>query len=297
MEKTLVILAAGMGSRFGGVKQIEPVGPSGEIISDYNVYNAIKHGFTKVVFIIRRHHLDIFESEIVNKFKDKIEVKYAFQEMDTVKSDVKIPNTREKVLGTAHALLCAKDVVSSSFALINADDFYGEDAFKKASEFIDNNLNEYDYLNVTYPVKMVSDDRNPVKRGISKTENGIIKSLTESEVWYENGKCLGKELGTEDVYEIDDSMNSSMNFFVFKTSIFNFLEEYYNDFLKTINDTNESLLPQCVGLNIRNNKINLYEGVSLDKWLGITYKEDLEYFKEEINELIEKGDYPNNLWG
>ncbi len=297
MEKTLVILAAGMGSRFGGVKQIEPVGPNGEIISDYNIYNAIKHGFTKVVFIIRKHHLDIFKNDVVKKYEDKIKVEFAFQEFDTVPSEIKIPETREKVLGTAHAVLCSKDVVSSPFILINADDFYGEDAFKKASNFIDTNLNENDYLNVTYPVTLVASEMYTVKRGISFTKNNMIQSLKESEIKYEDGKYIGTDLETGEVYEVGSDKNASMNFFVFKPSVYNYLNEYYQDFLTRITDTNESLLPACIANNITAGNVNLYEEVSLDKWLGITYKEDLEDFKNEINKLIEEGKYPSNLWG
>ncbi len=297
MEKTLVIMAAGMGSRFGGIKQIEPVGPCGEIISDYNIYNAYKNGFTKIVFIIRKHLEDVFKSDIITKYKDKIEIEFAYQELDTIDNGRGIPASREKMLGTAHALLCAKDKVTTPFAVINADDFYGSSAFEIAANFLDNNKNEYDYLNVTYPVKLVSDERNAVKRGITVTENGIITNLIESEIVHKDGKCYGTELDTGREYIVDDTKNCSMNFFVFKLSVFKFIEEYYEEFLTRIDDKNESLLPAVVGLSIRNGDVTLYEEVSKSKWLGITYKEDLEDFKNEINQLIEKGEYPANLWG
>ncbi len=297
MKKTLVILAAGMGSRFGGIKQIEPVGPNGEIISDYNIYNAIKYGFDKVVFIIRKEHLNLFKETITSKYEDKIEVVFAFQEMDEIYPEYKIPSTRTKMLGTVHALLCAKNVIDETFAIINADDFYGEEAFKSAAEFINNSLDEETNLTVNYPISKVSNGNLEVKRGLCfKDENGKINKVLESVVKEENGVYIAKELDKDEIFEINANMGCAVNLFVFKKNIFKHLEEYYINFLKEITDTNECLLSVFLNKYILSNKIKLSEVLTDSKWMGITYKDDLENFKNEINKLIEAGKYPANLW-
>ncbi len=297
MKKTLVILAAGMGSRFGGIKQLEPVGPSGEIISDYNIYNAIKHGFTKIVFIIRREHLQIFEEKIVSKYKDKVEIAFAFQELNEIYPEYKIPETRTKMLGTVHALLCAKNVIDGTFGILNADDFYGEKALESASAFMDISLNEDTHLTINYPLKNVTSGALEVKRGLCYKDNeGNLNNVLESVIKEENGKYIAKELDKEELFEVDGNMGCSMNFFVYKTSIFKHLEEYYLEFLKNINDTNECLLSIFLNEYIKKEKIKLFEVITDSKWMGITYKEDLEGFKSEINKMIEAGEYPRNLW-
>ncbi len=297
MEKTLVIMAAGMGSRFGGIKQIEPVGPNGEIISDYNIYNAYKNGFTKVVFIIRKHLEEVFKSDIITKYKDKIEIEFAYQELDTINNGNKVPSTREKMLGTAHALLCAKDKISGPFVVLNADDFYGSSAFKIASEFLNNNIKEFEYMNVTYPVKLVTSEINPVKRGIIYSENGIINKVVESDIIQKAGKAFAESVSTGEKFEVDLNNGCSMNFFVLKPSILEIFEKEYDIFLETIDDTVEFLLPSIIAKYIHSGIVTLYEEKSESNWYGITYKEDLIEFKEELNKLIEKGEYPSNLWG
>ncbi len=297
MEKTLVIMAAGMGSRFGGIKQIEPVGPHGEIISDYNIYNAYKNGFTKVVFIIRKHLEDVFRSDIINKFEDKIQIEFAYQELDTVNNGFGVPSSREKMLGTAHAIMCAKEKIQGPFVVINADDFYGSSAFLMASEFLDENNSDYDYLNVTYPASLVTNEINPVKRGVSFSENGIINEIVESEIIQKDGIGYCTDITNNNKFTIDLNMGCSMNFFVLKSSILDIFEKEYELFLDSIDDKKEFLLPVVIADYIKKGIVKLHEKHSKSNWYGITYKEDLEEFKKELNILIEKGEYPENLWG
>ncbi len=294
MEKTLVILAAGMGSRFGGIKQIEPVGPSGEIISDYNIYDALSAGFTKVIFIIKKEHLDIFKSDIISKFSDKIKVEFALQNNDSIKH--LIPFTREKMLGTAHALLCAKDLINDSFALINADDYYGKDAFVKAIDFIENNYEDNSHASISYSLKMVTNNKAKVKRGICYSSFGKVIKIIESEVIQRDGEFFANNLGDSIEEIISEDLNAAMNFFVFKPSILNLFDKEFNKFLENINDTNECLLSACLDKFINEKSITLYEKLANSKWLGITSRDDLEIVKREIKMLVDSGKYPNNLW-
>ncbi len=296
MNKTLVIMAAGMGSRFGGIKQIEPVGPNGEIISDYNVFNAIKYGFDKVVFIIRKEHEDLFRENVITNFKDKIKVEFAYQELDTVDQGYGVPSNREKMLGTGHALLCAAKKVNEPFIVINADDFYGRSAFEKASKFIDENPNIYDYLTVNYPLKYVSGETGTVKRGVSFTDNKMITKIVESEIEKAGDIYMATNLLTDEKFEVDENRPCSVNFFVLKPSVFDLLYSFYCAFLEDINEKNECFLPTCLTTNIFEGNIVLYEDISESSWFGITYKEDADMVKEEIKKLIEVGEYPDNLW-
>ena len=296
-DLTLVVMAAGMGSRFGGLKQIEPVGPSGEIIADYSVYDALRAGFNKVVFIIRKENLDYFKEHITSKFEDKIKVEFAFQELDMVPSDVKIPETREKMLGTGHAILCAKDVIDSNFVIINGDDFYGLDPFKKAKEFFDTEAKEGEYVTVNYPISMTMSKNGAVKRGVCYTEDGFVKDTIESEIRYENGKYIAKSLVDNHEFEITADTAVSMNFIGFEKDFLNLLEDKFNVFIHgEITDKNEFLIPEVLKELISEGKIKGIEKLAQNKWMGITYREDLEEFKENLNELIKNGDYPEKLW-
>lgn len=296
-EKTLVILAAGMGSRFGGLKQIEPVGPNGEIIADYSVYDAIRAGFTKVVFVIREEHLEYFKENITKKYEDKIKVLFAFQELDKVPSDVSVPPTREKMFGTTHALLCAKDLVSEPFVMINSDDFYGRSAYEIAANFLNNSNDSNEYLTVNYPICLASSKNGKVNRGVVKIENGYVIDIEESSITVTSDKvtAISKKTNEEKIITKDEPV--TLNFFGFKTSIFKLLDEDFNEFIHgEITDTNECFLPMTIKKNIYNGNIKLKAELSTSRWLGVTYKEDLGELKENIKKLIESGEYPNELW-
>lgn len=294
--KTLVIMAAGMGSRFGGLKQIEPVGPSGEIIADYSVYDAKKAGFERVVFIIRKENEDYFKEHIISKFNDKIEVELAFQELSYIPEDVILPEGRVKMLGTGHALYCAQDYIDDDFIIINSDDFYGYDSFLQASRFLDSK-NE-DYMSVNYPFYVTMSKYGKVKRGVVKEDNGYVKEIIESEISVEGDKIIASSLVDGDIFEIEKDTPVAVNFFAFRKSFLNVLNQEFDKFIHgDIDLKSEFLLPDILKCGLAEKKFKVRCATSKSKWIGMTYKEDEEDVKKSINELISLGEYPNNLWG
>lgn len=297
-DLTLVIMAAGMGSRFGGLKQAEPVGPSGEFILDYSIYDAILAGFNKVVFIIKEENYDLFRETVGKRIENKIKVEYVFQNFKNVPSSVEIPKTRVKPLGTSHAILCCKGKVKGDFAVINADDFYDRDAFVKASNYFkDSKDNEYGL--VGYKVCNTLTENGSVKRGICKEENGYLTSMIESSVERVNGKIHAKALLDGEEFVIDDDTPVSMNMFCFKDNIFEYLEKKFTKFLEDNKDNLDSceyLLPQTVFEGIKEGfcKVKLIKTTSV--WQGITYKDDKPKLVEGINKLIKEEKYPQQLW-
>ena len=294
---TLVIMAAGMGSRFGGLKQIEPVGPNGEIIADYSVYDAIRAGFDKVIFIIREENLEYFKEHISSKFDNKIKVEYAFQELNRIPKDVKLPENRVKMLGTGHALLCAKSLIDSDFVLINSDDFYGSDSYKIASKFFEESKDDLEYLSVNYPFNITSSENGAVKRGVIFTKDEYMINNLECEISKNNGKYIAQELDSNNVFEIEETQAVSVNFFGLKKTFLKYLEKDFNEFIHgKIDEKNEFLLPTIIKKGIENNDYKVKCKVSNSKWMGITYKEDLPKLKKDLQELIKKGEYPEKLW-
>ena len=294
---TLVIMAAGMGSRFGGLKQIEPVGPNGEIIADYSVYDAIRAGFDKVIFIIREENLEYFKEHISSKFDNKIKVEYAFQELNRIPKDVKLPENRVKMLGTGHALLCAKSLIDSDFVLINSDDFYGSDSYKIASKFFEESKDDLEYLSVNYPFNITSSENGAVKRGVIFTKDEYMINNLECEIFKNNGKYIAKELDSNNVFDIEETQAVSVNFFGLKKTFLKYLEEEFNEFIHgKIDEKKEFLLPTIIKKGIENNDYKVKCKISTSKWMGITYKEDLPKLKKDLQELIKKGEYPEKLW-
>lgn len=291
-------MAAGMGSRFGGLKQIEPVGPNGEIIADYSVYDAIRTGFSKVIFIIRKENLEYFKNNICNKFADKIKVEYAFQELDMIPNDVTLPGGREKMLGTGHALYCAADKIDGDFVLINADDFYGLDSYKIAAEFFENSQNSTNYLTVNYPFAVTASKNGAVKRGVVFTDkDNYVTNNLECEISNASGKLIASVLNSSLEFEISEYQPVTVNFFGLRKSFLDILASEFNKFIHgNIDLKSEFLLPEVIREAIQEGKIKMQAKTSKSKWLGITYKEDLAYLKNNIKVLIEKGEYPENLW-
>ena len=278
--KTLVIMAAGMGSRFGGLKQIEPVGPHGEIIADYSVYDAKRAGFSKVVFIIRKENEEYFRTHIINKYKG-IDIVLAFQELDYIPEDVTLPEGRVKMLGTGHALYCAKDVIEGDFIIINSDDFYGKHSYELASKFFDEE--DKDYLSVNYPYIVTASKYGKVKRGVVKEENGIIKSITESEIGEENDKIIARSLQDGYEFEISEDTPVAVNFFGLRENFLHILEEKFDEFIHGgLTLTNEFLLPDILKNGINEGLFQIQSKVSESRWIGMTYKEDLESVKKDF---------------
>lgn len=297
-EITLLILAAGMGSRFGGLKQIEPVGPNGEFIIDYSIYDALKSGFTKVVFLIKKENYEIFKSTIGSRVEDKIKVEYAFQDMDRLPEGYTCPIERIKPWGTAHAILCASDKIKGPFAIINADDFYGRDAFFKASEFLKNNTSG-NYCLIGYKVENTLTNSGAVKRGVCEITDGYLTSIIESNVERQNDKIIASPLDGRVPFEIDKNTYVSMNMIGFTPSIFKHIEENLILFMKENKDNLlkcEYLIPDLLELLTLEHKVSTRVIPTTAKWEGITYKEEKDRVSASILERINSGEYSSPLW-
>ena len=296
-DLTLLVLAAGMGTRFGGLKQIEPVGPNGEFIIDYSIYDAKKAGFDKVVFIIKEENYDVFKETIGKRVEPHMEVDYVFQKMEDIPSFVKIPETRVKPWGTAQAIYEAKDKINGPFLVINADDFYGRESYFVARDFLQSNIKDK-YSTVGYKAKNTMTRNGSVKRGVIESKDGNLLSITESKLEYQGDKIIAKalETGKESVVDGDDLV--SMNMLTFDLSIFPFIKEGMDKFFKK----NESNLENCEFLIPDEMERAIEEGKEVKvldtkaNWYGVTYREDLESVRNAINKLIEEGEYPNKLW-
>ena len=299
MKPTLLILAAGMGSRFGGLKQVEPVGPSGEAIIDYSIYDAIRAGFGKVVFVIRESFADAFKDKFDNLLKGKIEVEYVYQELNMLPEGFTLPEGREKPWGTSHAILVAKDVVNEPFCALNADDFYGKAAYKVMADFLTSSENKTEYSMVGYHLKKTLSEFGSVSRGICDVDenqnlNKIVETLTivkkgDEIISIEEDKSETLLTGEESV---------SMNIWGFKPSVFGTIEAKFSDFLRAEmhKPKSEMYIPSVVFEMIDEQKATVKVLEADSPWFGVTYKEDKPFVVEKINALIEKGEYPENLW-
>ena len=301
MKETLVILAAGMGSRYGGLKQIDGVGNNNEPIIEFTIYDAIKTGFKKVVLIIRKEHEQAFEESLIKKIRPFIEVEYAYQDINDIPCAV--PEGRVKPWGTTHALLSCRNILKDDpFVVCNADDFYGRNAFEKIMEFFHNGINDNTYCMVGYKVENTLSENGTVTRGHCQTdEDGNLSSIKEimNIKWNDNHDgVLFEENGTYKPMQMGTPV--SMNFWGFTPSI---MEKLYDVFEKEIVEgikTNpikyEALLPNHIGALVDNNKCNVKVLTSNDSWFGVTYKEDKPVVVAKIQALKDAGIYPNNLW-
>lgn len=298
---TLVILAAGMGSRFGGLKQIEPMGPNGEFIIDYSVYDAIKAGFNKIVFLIKRENYDLFKETIGARVEPYIKTEYAFQELNNLPLGYTLPSDRVKPLGTAHAVLCCREKVHENFAMINSDDFYGRDAFIKAYEYlskVDESSSEYGMIG--YRVANTLTENGSVKRGVCNVDNnGYLTNLTESKVERVNNEIIASPLDGSKAFTVKDDDTVSMNFLLFTPTIFNYIEDGFPEFFDNNKDnllTAEYLIPDVLGNLIKNNKASTKVIPTSANWYGVTYKEDTPGVKKAIQNLVDNHEYNDNLW-
>jgi NDP-sugar pyrophosphorylase family protein len=296
-DLTLLVLAAGMGSRYGGIKQIDGFGPSGETIMDYSLYDAVRAGFTKVVFIVREEILETVKERFEPKLKGKLKVEFVIQALDTfVPKQYQNPE-RTKPWGTSHAMLCAKNVIHEPFAVINADDFYGRSAFQSLADFFNNNT-DGTHAMVAYTLKNVLSEHGSVSRGCGEQDaNGYLKSVVERiTIVKENGKIISKEKDGDLV--MNPETPTSMNFWGFHPTIFPIIEKMFEEFLKE----NSSNLKAEFFIPLVGNKM-IQQGVGKvkvlgggDIWFGVTYKEDKEEVSGKILELVNKGEYPRSLW-
>lgn len=298
MQPTLLILAAGMASRYGSMKQIQGFGPSGETIMEYSIYDAIRAGFKKVVFIIREEFADDFKNIFEPKLKGKIEIGYVFQDLRSFVGDRQIPADRTKPWGTAHAVLCAKDAVHEPFAVINADDFYGKDAFKKTHDFLTKECSEKVYSIIGYDLVKTLSENGTVNRGVCQVDaQGNLTSIAERvNISDKDGKILVED-GFEP-HELARDSKVSMNFWNFHPSIFPYSEKLFGKFLdeNMTKPKSEFFIPIVADKFINDEKGVIEVIPTSAKWFGVTYKEDAPEVKQKLDELVDKGEYPNNLW-
>ncbi len=298
---TLFILAAGMGSRYGGLKQIDPFTKNGEFIIDFSIYDAIKAGFDKVVFVIKEENFDDFKETVGHRIEDKVKVEYVFQKLTSLIPEGKLPADRVKPWGTTHALLCAEDVLKEGFAVINADDFYGRDAFMKAAEFLKNtDLSKGHYCMVGYHLGNTLTDNGSVARGIcNKGENGLLTNIVErTKLIKENGGAYFTDDNGEVIHYSDDTV-VSMNFWGFGPGVFEGLHEDFENFLANLDPANlkaECFLPNSVGNMMKAGKCDVTVLTTSAKWFGVTYSEDKPDVIAKLNKLIDDGEYPVGLW-
>lgn len=298
MKPTLVIMAAGMASRYGSMKQIQQFGPSGETIMDYSIYDAIKAGFQKVVFIIRKDFAEDFRNIFEPKLKGEIETEYVFQEMDKYLQGHSVPVERTKPWGTAHAILCTKDVINEPFAVINADDFYGNDSFKKAHDFLKTDCSEDVYAIIGYQLANTLSEHGTVSRGVCELDaNGNLAGIKERLKISRQDRVMVDDEGDSKT-EIPEDAKASMNFWCFHPSIFSFVENGFKEFLdQNINNPKaEYLIPL-----VADQWIKAGEGVikvipTSARWFGVTYKEDAPVVQRNLTELVDNKSYPDNLW-
>lgn len=298
---TLVIMAAGMGSRFGGLKQVEPVGPNGEFILDYSIYDAIKAGYDKIVFIIKEENYDLFRETVGKRIESKIDVSYAFQKITDIPKNVEIPKDRVKPWGTSHAILSAKPYITGPFTVINADDFYGFDPYQKMKEFFDNNKDQNKYAMIGYKTINTMSLNGSVKRGVcTENDEGYLTNLVESSIEKVDDKIIATPLEDENnSFEIKEDTLVSMNFFGFTSTIFKYLEDEMQEFFdknKSNLEKCEFLIPNSVFKRIKENKVSVKVLDTNEKWYGVTYKEDKKDLVEAIRKMIEEKKYPRNLW-
>jgi dTDP-glucose pyrophosphorylase len=302
MKPTLLILAAGMGSRYGGLKQLDQVGPSGETIIDYSIYDAIRAGFGKVIFIIKEAIEDDFKEVFVERLKDKINIDYVFQETWMVPEGTVIPDNRSKPWGTGHAVMMADGKISGPFAVINADDFYGRGAFETLANYYRDWTPDKagDYCMVGYLITNTLSEYGAVSRGVCQPdENSFLVDVVERTSIERGAAGIAfKDDQGQQVAVADDTF-VSMNFWGFTPSLFNYLNKGFESFISrnAENLKAEFYIPSVVNDLIKSHQATVKILHSNDKWFGMTYKEDRETVVKSIRELIRNGVYPENLWG
>lgn len=299
MKPTLVILAAGMASRYGGMKQVESFGPNGETIMDYSIYDAVRAGFGKVIFIIREEFAESFKAIFEPKLAGEIETVYVFQKLNSFLGARTLPSDRTKPWGTAHALLCCKDVLHEPFAVINADDFYGKDGFAKAANFINNKIADNLYALIAYNLSNTLSENGSVSRGVCDIDSdGNLVGINERIRIYKEGRDIVYfEEGATTVLPADTKV--SMNFYCFGANYISFAEKLFDEFLdEKLNVPRSEFFIPLTADEFMKKKIGSIEVIPTNsKWFGVTYKEDAPSTRENINKLIESGEYPSNLWG
>lgn len=299
---TLVIMAAGIGSRYGGLKQIDPVGPNGEIVIDYSIYDALKVGFKKIVFVIRKEIEDIFREKVGKNIDSRAETVYVFQELSMLPEGFSLPPKRLKPWGTAHAVLCCQDAVNTPFAVINADDFYGPSSFRILYNYLKDVHDKggvYNYCMVGYVLKNTLSKHGHVARGVCSVDReGFLVDIQERTKIQRFGETVKYTEDGVNWVEISSDSTVSINMWGFTPSIFSELEKRFIYFLRDSSDNikAEYFLPEVVGHLIREGRAKVKVLQTEEKWFGVTYREDMPDIQKEIRALISSGVYPASLW-
>lgn len=314
MKPTLTVLAAGMGSRYGGLKQIDPIGPGGETIIDYSVFDAIRAGFGKIVFVIRRDIEKDFETFVMNRFRKHISVDYVFQELDMVPANSRVPSGRKKPWGTGHAILCLEEKVAEPFAVINADDFYGAQGFCLLAKFLAPAKTEStDFAMVGFTLRNTLSEHGSVARGVCQTDpNGFLQSVREITTIHKDGPAAHYTDATGMKRSLTGDEIVSMNMWGFTPSLFAHLRSQFAEFLAKEggNEKAEFFIPTVIQALIDGRqarvKVLLNEAHPLDdsgnplpagdQWFGLTYREDRDHVRNSIGEMIRRNEYPGRLW-
>lgn len=295
---TLLVLAAGIGSRYGGLKQMDQVGPSGETIIDYSIYDAVRAGFGKVVFVIRRDIENDFKKIFIDMLKDRIEVDYVFQETNMVPKGVSFSSGRNKPWGTGHAVLVAEQKINGPFAVINADDFYGSGSYRIMADFLTSSSDDAEYSMVGYRLDRTLSDHGYVARGVCEAGHEsylrIVNERTRIEI--EQGEIIFTDDGL--ITRLTGNETVSMNFWGFKKPVFEHLNKYFTQFVIENSDDPkaEFFIPLLITGLIEEDKVKVKILKTDESWFGITYREDKPGVIENIKELVRKGVYPSKLW-
>ena len=300
-EPILVVLAAGMGSRYGGLKQIDPIGPNGEIILELSVYDAIRAGFKRVAFIIKHEIEKDFKEAIGDKLSKYCEVEYVYQDINKLPEGYVIPEGRVKPWGTAHAIMCCKGVIDAPFAVINSDDYYGVSGFKTLYDFLTTSKTENEYAMVGYVLENTVSKYGSVARGVCNYENGKLTNVRElTKIEVHGDRIEHSEDDGKTWEELPSDSLVSMNMWAFKENVIEKFESRFIEFFKEEVCDNplksEYFIPKEIGRLLKEGKVDVKMLSSKDKWYGVTYQEDKPMVKEGIAKLIEDGVYPQPLW-
>ena len=289
---TLLVMAAGMGSRYGGLKQLDPVGPNGETIIDYSVYDAIRSGFNKVVFIIRREFEKEFKSQITNKYEGSIKVEFAFQELNALPNNFNCPEGRIKPWGTGQAILTAAGLINEPFVAINGDDFYGRDSYGIIADYYKSEGDSFSM--VAFQLGNTLSDFGGVSRGLCAVENGLLSTVVETH----NIKRGSEGVTSDEDISLDGTEPVSMNVWGFTPDLFDHLRSMFHDFLERDGKEmkSEFLIPSVVNNLIHANTKHVKVLRTDSSWFGVTYKEDKPYVVKQIQALIDNDEYPNKLF-
>lgn len=297
----LVVLAAGMGSRYGGLKQMDPMGPNGETVLDYSVFDAIRAGFSKIIFVIREDFAEAFQSSVGSRFADKVEVAYSYQKLDDLPDGYSVPEDREKPWGTSHAILAARHEIDRPFAVINADDFYGSDAYQQAASFLTSNPpvdGKGHYALVGYQIVNTLSDHGAVNRGVCQVENGLLKGVEEVvEISRKDSDQIEGRGLDGNACLIDEEVVVSMNLWAFPADFIANLARNFADFLAEhgSEEKSECYIPSVVDDLVNRGVADCHVLETSSSWFGVTYPEDKPHVVANIQALIDSDEYPSPL--